>query len=119
MATLRVDTFAFHFEPNHAASKYDAWDYYRRVLQPQANQPKAVDVVAAKRTGLRPPCCWLIEAKDFRTVTGTPGSKNDASGLPQLVADKAIDTWAGLQDRCSAESHATTSLALWSGGNTG
>lgn len=64
------------------------------VLQQQGK--KAVDVVAIE-VGANPDPVWLIEAKDFRTIRGTPKESN-TTGLPQSVLQKVDDTREGLRD---------------------
>ncbi len=109
MATLAVDELLFHLQPNISASKYDEWIHYRTVLQPRSK--KAVDVAAARST-THPPCCWLIEVKDFRQLRGEPGEKNQ--DLPATVTQKALDTLDGLQDAASAatDAHEQSHAAL-------
>jgi hypothetical protein len=102
VATFKVDNLVFSFQRNISASKYDESDHHRQVLMPTGK--KAVDLVAVRRTAL-PPDCWLVEAKDFRLIRGTPGDKNVAD-LPATVASKAADTWDGLRDAASQATNA-------------
>src|ERR1700738_439302 len=95
MATLQVDTLRFMFQPSVAALKYDESQHFLTVWQPRTGQ-SAMDVVAFKMTA-HPDSTWLIEAKDFRVVRGTPKPSNLA-GLAQSVRKKALDTRSGLQD---------------------
>jgi hypothetical protein len=94
MATLQVDSLSFHFQPSIAATKYDESAHYMTVLQQQGK--KAVDVVAIE-VGANPDPVWLIEAKDFRTIRGTPKESN-TTGLPKSVLQKVDDTREGLRD---------------------
>lgn len=94
MAILQVDSLSFNFNPAVAAGAYDQWQHYIDVWNASPGGQKAVDVVAVE--GVRPPTtAWLIEAKDFRVITNPPKPSNIA-GLPQLVADKAGHTLAGI-----------------------
>jgi hypothetical protein len=97
MATFRVNNLAFSFRSNIRASKYDDWAHHRAVLMIAGK--KAVDLVAIRRT-TPSRVCWLIEAKDFRLLSGAPGDKN-VFDLPRTVAQKAVDTWTGLEDAAS------------------
>lgn len=85
MTTLHVDSFQFMFEATVAAQCYDTWQHYTSVWNAAGGQ-KAVDVVAIE-SAARPDVVWLIEAKDFRTITVPPKPSN-ISGLPQQVADR-------------------------------
>lgn len=94
MPTLQVDSLNFAFNPTVSAGKYDLWQHYSIVWNAPPGGRKAVDVVAVD--GVPPQStAWLIEAKDFRTITNPPKPSNIA-GLAQFVADKATDTLAGL-----------------------
>ena len=101
MATLWVDGLRFTFKPAMAAEKYDEWQHYKEVWNRDGGK-KAVDVVAMRYRSA-PPEQWLIEAKDFRTITSPPEPSNCA-GLPHTVAEKVEDTMAGLKD---AAAHAS------------
>lgn len=101
MPTIKVDHLAFSFPTNHAASAYDRWEHYLKVLQPR--NLKGVDIVAARVT-TKPPVAWLLEVKDFRFLRAEPGEKN-LGNLPQTVVAKAADTLTGL-------AHAATGAAI-------
>lgn len=94
MATLAVDSLAFHFETSITPTKYDESAHYRTMLRQHGK--KAVDVVAFKM-GANPDSVWLIEAKDFRILRGEPKQSN-TSGLAQSVLEKVDDTREGLRD---------------------
>ena len=68
MATLKIDNLYFNFQAPMAAEKYDDWSHYRTVWNKHGHQ-KAVDVVALRRQA-NPTVVYLIEAKDFRQLTG-------------------------------------------------
>lgn len=94
MATLQVDSLVFHFQPQIDARKYDESGHYVAVLRQQGK--KAVDAVAIE-VGACPKTRWLIEAKDFRKLSGEPKDAN-LSGLAQSVRQKVVDTCEGLRD---------------------
>ena len=109
MATLKVDdSLEFHFAPNVSAWVYDQSIHYKNA-QKIKQQLKAVDLVAADKTKLRPPVCWLVEAKDFRKLRGEPKPKNDAANFPGTVAQKVADT---LSELPSVQGIPTVELAL-------
>jgi hypothetical protein len=114
MPALQVDTLLFTFTPTVAAQRYDTWQHYTAVWNASGGQ-KGVDVVAVENPA-DPATTWLIEAKDFRTITNPPKPSN-LTGLPQTVADKASHTLAGLNDASangaivSERDHATIAIA--------
>ena len=95
MSVLRVESLNFTFETSVSADKYDGWWHVNRDWADRANKKKmdivAVEPVSAAQT------LWMIEAKDFRIITGTP-KRSNLSGLPQTVANKADHTLLGLAD---------------------
>lgn len=96
MPVLQVDALTFTFSGTVAAESYDHWQHYTNVWNTAGRPQKAVDVVAVESPAL-PTVTWLIEAKDFRTITYPPRPSHIA-GLPQTVADKVRDTLGGLAD---------------------
>ncbi len=95
MPALLVDNLRFEFQSTHVAEKYDEWDHYKSVWN-AAGGRKAVDVVAFRLQSL-PPVAWLVEAKDYRTISQPPEPSN-LRGLAETVASKVRDTLAGLGD---------------------
>ncbi len=93
MATLKIDNLYFNFQKAIAAEKYDDWIHYRTVWNKHGNQ-KAVDVVAMRRQA-NPAAVYLIEAKDFRQLTGEP-NRLHVAGLAEDVLKKVQGTLAGL-----------------------
>jgi hypothetical protein len=112
MSTLSVEKLNFDFKPSVVAAKYDDWKHHREVLQ--RNNKSAVDIVANDSTP--PATTWLIEAKDFRIISKFPKPAN-LEELPETVAKKASDTWAGLidaaknADSITEKQHAADALA--------
>jgi hypothetical protein len=102
MPHLQIDTLLFNFSAAVAASKYDQWQHYTAVWNAAPGGRKAMDAVAVDGTPPRS-SAWLIEGKDFRVITMPPKPSN-IGGLARFVADKAVDTLAGLAD---AQHHAT------------
>lgn len=78
MATLQVDNLRFTFKPSIAARKYDDSRHFQESWRLQGGH-KAVDVVAM-RMQAAPAEVWLIEAKDFRTITDSRGPWTGKSG---------------------------------------
>jgi hypothetical protein len=97
--TIPVDRLLFDIKTTYDAQKYDEWDYYRSVLQPQKSY-SAMDLVIA-RAQQSPVEVWLVEAKDFRMITRPP-ERSNLNGLAETVAKKVSDTLAGLRDAAGA-----------------
>jgi hypothetical protein len=97
--TIPVDGLLFDIKTTYDAQKYDEWDYYRSVLQPQKSY-SAMDLVIA-RAQQSPVEVWLVEAKDFRMITRPP-ERSNLNGLAETVAKKVSDTLAGLRDAAGA-----------------
>jgi hypothetical protein len=95
MATLRVETLVFNFQPSIAAQKYDDSVHYLTAWRHRHGQ-KAVDVVAMRMAAV-PDRVWLIEAKDFRIITTPPEPSNNQE-LADTVLTKVTHTLAGLAD---------------------
>jgi|SRR5579871_2131602 len=93
MATLRVDTLDFHFQPQIDAWQYDESQHYRTVWQAGH---RAADVVATEM-GANPQLAWLIEAKDYRVLHGPPKDFTP-SEMASDVFRKVRDTLDGLAD---------------------
>ena len=102
MATLQVDNLRFTFKPSIAARKYDDSRHFQESWRLQGQQ-KAVDVVAMRRQAA-PAEVWLIEAKDFRTITNPPKPANVA-GLAETMDRKVKDAIAGLRDGAARASN--------------
>jgi hypothetical protein len=93
MPSLRVDSFQFDFLSTVAAEKYDDWQHWRT-----QSGKKKVDVVAVEPVS-SPTCTWLIEARDFRVISGPPKPSKIGS-LHRIVAQKMHDTLDGLNHAC-------------------
>jgi hypothetical protein len=113
MATLRIDTLDFHFQPEIDARKYDHSRHYIEVVRQKGK--RAVDVVAVEM-GSNPQRSWNIEVKDYRVIQGQP--KDFApSEIAEDVFRKVSDTREGLSDAAAnaadaqEKSHASRSLS--------
>lgn len=71
MPTLSVDTLTFDFPDPFAATKYDAWSYYRDQFSRMWDGIKAVDLLAVDGDKTT----WLIEVKDYRAHARTKPSE--------------------------------------------
>lgn len=94
MATLRVDSIDFHFQPNVDPLQYDSSTHYRTVFQKQGK--KAVDVVVVEHGGY-PRTSWLLEVKDYRVLRGQPRDFYP-SEIAEDLCRKVTDTLDGLSD---------------------
>jgi len=96
MPRVTEQNLTFVFPESMDAQKYDTWTHYKEVRNKPIRSQKAVDVVAVQ-TSAEPVTTWMIEAKDFRTVTSPPRPSNVAT-LHKTVAAKVQDTVEGLAD---------------------
>lgn len=103
MVQVQVDNLLFTFTSGVTAQNYDQWQHYITVWNARGKR-KAVDVVAVQNHGAKA-TARLIEAKDYRIITNPPKPCNLA-GLAQTMADKVLDTRAGLNDASTEAVHA-------------
>lgn len=94
MPTLQEGGLQFNFYPSHEVLKYDASRHFCEVMR--LRHRKGADFTA-KKAGAHPQILWIIEVKDFRTLTREP-RQNNLRNLAQTVFEKVIDTRDGLAD---------------------
>ena len=88
---IREGRLTFTFPGDNAASKYDAWSFYRKQFQNAFTGAKGVDIIhidASRQT-------WLIEISDYRNHGDVKFSKIGKE-LDKELGYKVRDTLAGL-----------------------
>lgn len=111
MSAVRVERLVFTFDETVDPHQYDR----AGTMAEGWPRGKAVDVVA-NGIPAPPALVWLVEAKDFRVITGPPRHSNVA-GLAPTVNAKVRDTLAGLSAIAAgpaanpAHAHATDAIA--------
>lgn len=90
---LTVGELLFDFMAGTSAQCYDKWHFHEK--RSKASN-KGLDIVAITHEADRPQTTWLIEVKDFRTISKEPKHRNVA-GLPETTEKKILDSLEGLR----------------------